>query len=139
MARPAGFLAVILVSALTLDGCAVPVGFIADPIIKGHQGQDAGEIEHKIQTKFMTNPALSKVKVSVARSNNLTDLYSTRYSVLLAGEVTSQNDHDTACNMLPELIGAERDTIQIADKIRITSKQFITIMTPDACGPQKSK
>lgn len=106
--------------ALFLSACG-PAGVVANSVIKETQGGNAADIERDIKVQFGTTPSLRDVKVSVAISNVWRDAFQTRYSVLLAGTVPDTIAHTQAIATVRKTIGANDDTILIADRIRVTA------------------
>jgi len=116
-------LAVLIV--LGLSGCDIPIGLATDPLVKGYQSDQSNELESQVRAALVKDAALSRVKISVSRSNDLTNYYSSRYSILLAGEVDTKDDHDRACLLIPLALKIPHDQLLIADVISVGGIRII--------------
>ncbi|MBC7905355.1 MAG: hypothetical protein H7Y60_01235 [Rhodospirillaceae bacterium] len=123
MARPiaAAFLICPALICLTLSGCG-PAGVVANSVVKSSQGSNAEDLERDIKRRFATDPALRDVKVSVAISNVWRDAFLTRYSVLLAGTIPSEDTRAGIATLVRQVIDAGDDAVIIADKMRVDSR-----------------
>ena len=118
----------------TLAGCDAPVGLASAPIIKGYQSDQSSELEARARAAFLKETAFSQVKISISQSNDLSDFYSTRYSVLLAGEFANISDHSNICHMLPQILILPPDKLLIADLISVGGVRTIDTKLPK-CVP----
>lgn len=100
-----------------LSGCG-PLGVVKDQVIKAEQADSASTYEKHIRERFRANPELFKVKVSVAISNDMLNLYRTKYSVVLAGEIPSQAARDTALTLVRETLEADPSAVLITDHMK---------------------
>jgi osmotically-inducible protein OsmY len=114
-------IAAVFLACLALSGCG-PAGVVANSVVKSTQGGNADDLERDIKRRFAADPSLRDVKVSVAISNVWRDAFQTRYSVLLAGSIPSEDTRTAAAAAVRQVINAGDDAVIIADKMRVESR-----------------
>jgi hypothetical protein len=110
-------------------------GVGANVALKAHQTQTTEEMEKRLAERFAGEPALSGMKVSVARSNVWQDGFQSRYSVLLAGIAADEPARGRAADMVREVIGADPAAIAILDRSRLPAPT----VTPAAAEETKQR
>ncbi|HTH17130.1 MAG TPA: hypothetical protein VL974_10785 [Magnetospirillum sp.] len=110
--------AAVLALPLISAACG-PAGVVANSAVKRVQGDNAADLERAIKTQMARNPSLRDIQVSVAISNVWQDAFQTRYSVLLAGTLPSEEARREAYATTQSAIGAGDDAVLIADQTRI--------------------
>lgn len=118
LARP---IAAALLMALALSGCG-PAGVVANSVVKSSQGSNAQDLESDIKRRFAAEPTLRNVKVSVAISNVWRDAFQTRYSVLLAGTVPSEDSRTAAAMAVRQVTDGGDEAVVIADRMRVETR-----------------
>ncbi|MCR6632884.1 MAG: hypothetical protein NVV74_24130 [Magnetospirillum sp.] len=105
-----------------LAACGEVAGVSANAALKSHQSRSAEELESRIAQRFAAEPALTGLKVSVARANGWRDGFQTRTSVLLAGTATDAAARTRAAELVREIIGGDPAAIAILDRSRMPAE-----------------
>lgn len=116
-AAPAGL-------ALALCSCVAaplisPLKTAASGSLRAEDNRSAAGLQQKLLDEWRKDAALRQLRPSVSIANDISTLFSNRYSIVVGGYAPTPEDRDRALAGIPDILAIDRRAAIIRDLVKI--------------------